>query len=162
MQKRLSEAYLIALQEMTGLYEQMLSVMETEKSAVAASDIDALVSATAEKQRLLAQLAACEQRGRQLTHQITAGKRPIDLASMLDLVAPEERGALKQTGTALKALLEKIRLKNRENRLLVQHCLTLVQNSLSFFNHWNRAESVYGATGTMRASKGGRLLSNNA
>ena len=145
-------------------YRQLLSVMITEKQATLSSNAEMMNSVVLRKQELMASLSRLEQQRRGLLQQI-AGRFRIPVSDLtIDTIAKLTNNnssvKIKHLGNTLAKLLPKVQQSNDENRALIQHCLSLVQNTLGFFQHWLAPGSVYGSKGRVNdGSLSGKLLS---
>ncbi len=147
-------------------YCRLLVIIEQETQAALGSDMHQLMSKSAEKQGLLAQLKRAElERARIVRHIAGALNLPhqeINLTTLAGEVRSPYGLQLRRLNASLVALVDKIRQANADSRLLLQHCLGLVRNALGFFYHWMGPAEVYGASGHMDGHMhGGRLLSGS-
>ena len=161
------EQLIKSLEQVDSLYDEALDLTQREKEAALASDIKRLMAATDEKRRLLAKITEVDQGRTLLIGQLANGlglpASKISLSSLAAKVEPRYGLRLQQIYDTLAGKVEKLRKANKESRLLFQHCLSLVQNSLSFFNFWTKNASVYGASGTVNSCGAGRhLVSSSA
>lgn len=163
MEKELSRI-METLDQTQQLYQDLLTMVQKERSAVLNSSVDHLSELLVDKEELLSQLAHLETlRNEQLkaiaghlqlptqslTLSMLAARSPAHLAQKIN----ERRGALKR-------LIGAISKVNEENRSMTRHCLSLVQGSLQFLQHWIRPPSIYGASGNIDdRTKSGHLLS---
>jgi hypothetical protein len=155
------------LEHMNTLYDEMLVLLQREKQAALASDIELLVSATDEKRRLLTKIKAAEQSRVDALKQTTARlKLPagrIRLKILAEQVDPLFGRELIRLNDLLRQKTKQVSKANKESRAFFQHGLNLIHNSLSFFNFWAEGTAVYGCTGLLQSGKTGkRLLSNTA
>jgi Mg2+ and Co2+ transporter CorA len=156
------------LRQTEATYKRLLALIEMEKSAVLASDIDQLTAAGAEKQVVISQLTGLEQQ-RQWQLQLLgkALRLPCETLNLSDLSARIDapyKEQLRDLQQRLNRVVERANHANNECRMLVRHCLRLVQNALGFFQHWMDTANVYGASGDMSGMgrSGGRLVSGCA
>jgi flagellar biosynthesis/type III secretory pathway chaperone len=154
------------LQQSEDLYRQLEALLRQETRAVVSGQIERLVALTSEKQGILAQLSLLSHQQGQLRYQLAGIYRMPNQGMSLSLLAervPEPYSQqLKQRRDSMRECLNGVRRLNQESRVLVQHCLKMVQNALSFFAGWASATPVYGSSGEMNTrSRGGRLLSSN-
>jgi flagellar biosynthesis/type III secretory pathway chaperone len=161
------EQLIKSLERMAALYDEALVLVLREKEAALASDIKGLMAATDEKHRLLAKIKEVDHGRNQLIGQLAGalGLPPakLSLLALAARVEPRDGRRLQRIYNALAAKIEKLRQANKESRLLFQHCLNLVQNSLSFFNYWTKNTAVYGSSGTMNSGVADKhLVSSSA
>lgn len=155
------------LQQCEELYHRMLSILELEKKVALAPNPSGLARVNDEKGVLLAQLKVLDHQRAALLEQIAGhldlfGDR-MTMSALIEKVAPAYRGQLKAVYDALQRIVSRVQYANHESRLLINHCLTLVKNTLGFFSHWTASAAVYGASGHVEADGvgHGRLLSNS-
>lgn len=138
------------------LYERMLDRLQREKAVMLGSQARQLTSLTEEKQALSAQLAKLEAR-RQVVLNRIAGELNLPahqlslriIARHADTLAAER---ILQVREALLDVTRAVREANEESRRLVQHCLGLVQGSLSFLRQLIGPPPVYGSSGGIVAN----------
>jgi flagellar biosynthesis/type III secretory pathway chaperone len=151
-----------ALEQVDTLYDEVLVLLQREKAAALASDIEGLMAATDEKRRLLAKISEVDQGRIQVIKQLASnlGLSPAEanLTTLAARVDPMYGPRLKRMYANLVGKVEQLRQANKESRILFHHCLNLVQNSLSFFNFWTRNTSTYGSSGTVSKAGAGRHL----
>ncbi len=155
---------LAILEKSEMVYQQMLPVIQREKQAALSAKSDQLTSASEEKEELLAQLQQLERKRQVLIHQIAAEchlpAEKIKLSTLADSSDPKQALRMKRLSASLSELVPKIKKANEENRAIIQHCLSIVQGALGFFQHWVIPTDVYGASGQMSLhQKGGNLIS---
>jgi flagellar biosynthesis/type III secretory pathway chaperone len=145
-------------------YSCLLPLLATERKAALEWNVQALVEATTEKQVVLARLSYSDRKRSRLLSQIAdqlhLPERQLTLRLLAEKVRSPLGTRLSSLHAGLKNLLEKIRRSNDENRLTVEHCLGLVQNSLAFWQYWTGPPKVYGVSGVINHGNGtGRVLS---
>lgn len=162
---RLIESFIETLRQTGAMYNRLLAAIEREKKAALASDIEQLTAAGTEKQTVLAQLFELDCKRTQHLHRLArALELPVDGVTLSDLAAAVDapyKRQLDDIHAQMKRVMEQVQRSNEECRMLIRHCLRLVQNALGFFQHWMESASVYGASGDLCKSQrgGGRLLS---
>jgi len=154
------------LQQTEGLYTQLLPVIEQEKTAATGSDVRRLTSAGAEKQNIVFQIKSLDQQlvrsMQNMAKVFHIPLRRLNLATLAEVVRPPHDRQLQELNSRLTVLLGKVQTANEECRILIRHCLRLVQNALGFFRHWMGTSDVYGASGNIRNdTDGGRFLSGS-
>ena len=163
---RLIESLFLILEQSQELYQRMLMVLDQEIRAALVSDIDQMTLATTEKNDLIIRLkeleserSACLQ---QIAKTMQLPRTRLTITTLLEHIEPHYGARLKSLNSSLTAVLAKVRRTNNESRLLIQHCLRLVKNSICFFNHWTGLANVYCASGNFNETvRGhGRFLSN--
>ena len=161
------EQLIQSLERIGALYDEALELVQREKEAALASDMRGLMAATDEKRRLLAKITEVDQGRSKLVRQMAGnfGLAPsrLSLSTLAAKVEPRYGRRLQLIYDTLVDKIEKLRQANKESRLLFQHCLSLVQNSLSFFNFWTEKAAVYGSSGAVNAGMAKRhLVSSSA
>jgi flagellar biosynthesis/type III secretory pathway chaperone len=156
-----------SMQQIQGACEQLVSFLQQEKNAALASDIQKMVTATQEKARVLCRIKELDLERNRLIGKLAVHLRLNAAKPSLSMIAqqvePFYGNQLYRLNDSLKDLLSKIRQVNKESRLIVRHCLSLVQNRLSFFNFWTTGSTVYKASGAIQTSRsGGNFVSNTA
>lgn len=148
------------------LYTRMLPVIEQEKQAALEIHPEHLHQLNTDKENLVTRLKALDQQRDRLLEQMAQLLPPsrecLTLSTLIHHVSPDHGAQLASLKISLAELFARIRRANDESRLLVAHCLTLVNNTLNFFSHWTRPMAVYGASGNIygNAQGQGRFLSN--
>jgi hypothetical protein len=146
-------------------YARLLGLIEDESRAAIASDMDRLLAAGVEKQNLIGQLGGLD---RQRMHALQRMGRelnvPFESLTVSVLAAKVHQPyaeQLRQVQQRLNTVMEQVRHSNEQCRMLISHCLRLVQNSLGFFQHRMDSANSYGAAGDLRNTRpdNGRLLS---
>ncbi len=163
---QLIEELIEQLQRAETLYLRMLSLIEQEKRAAIASDILQLTAVNEAKESLVIQINRLESRRQHLARQIAGllklPSEKLQLSALAVRVQMPHSGQLVQLSSRLKDLTGKVKQSNEECRMLIRHCLRLVQNGLNFFHYWMGMADVYGTCGNIKSAKGnGRLLSGN-
>ena len=155
------------LQQCEELYHRMLSILEFERKAALAPNPSDLVQANGEKETLLAHLQVLDGQRSALLAQIAdhmdISMDRLTMSGLIEKVAPGYRDQLKTVYDALQRIVLKVQYANNESRLLINHCLGLVKNTLGFFSRWTASTPVYGASGHVETNgRGhGRLVSNS-
>jgi flagellar biosynthesis/type III secretory pathway chaperone len=148
------EELIAALEQTASQYNSLLPILLEEKKAALSWNLQALIEATTEKQVILARIAYMDRNRSRLLNQLAAKLHLRERRLTLNQLAKNIRGPLGKRLSSLHAglndLMEKIRRSNEENRLTVEHCLTLVHNSLAFWQHWAGPVKVYGNSGIVR------------
>lgn len=161
------EQLIQSLERIDALYDEALVLVQREKEAALASDMEGLMAATDEKRRLLAKITEVDHGRSRLIRQMAGalGLAPskLSLSALAAKAEPRDARRLQLIYDTLAGKIEKLRQANKEGRLLFQHCLNLVQNSLSFFNFWTEKAAVYGSSGSVNAGMAKRhLVSSSA
>ncbi|MGD9188129.1 MAG: flagellar protein FlgN [Desulfobacteraceae bacterium] len=138
------------------LYESLLDRLQREKAVMLGSQARQLTRLTEEKQALSARLATLETRRQSVLNRIAgelnlpAGQLTLRMiARHADSMTAER---IVQVRQALIDVTRAVREANEESRCLVQHCLGLVQGSLSFLRQLISPPPVYGASGGIVAN----------
>ncbi len=145
-------------------YEELLTLLVREKQAAFHSDADLLNSVIVHKQELTAGLRRLERQRNGLIQQIAARLQipasSLSLSSLAGYADDPQATRIRHLRDSLSRLLPHIQRVNEENRVLIQHCLGLVQGTLGFFQRWLTPASIYGNQGRIgNGSVMGRLLS---
>jgi flagellar biosynthesis/type III secretory pathway chaperone len=146
------------------LYEALLGCLRREKAVMLGSRTRQLTLLAEEKQAMTAQLATLEAQRQMVLGRIAAGlKLPLQQVSLRIVARHEEAstaGRILNVRDALIEVTRAVKLANEESRCLVQHCLGLVQGSLSFLGQLISPPPVYGSSGGIVANaQNGHVLS---
>jgi flagellar biosynthesis/type III secretory pathway chaperone len=152
------------LEQTHALYERLLDRLNQEKNVMLGSQARKLMRLTIEKQELFAQLAMLEKQRQTACNRIACELqipvRQLNLKKISQYVGTTDAQRILTMRDALNNLIPKVRKANDESRSLMQHCLNLVQGSLSFLQHVINPPPVYGASGGIAdTSRSGHLLS---
>lgn len=146
------------------VYQALLTLADREKAAALGCNHQLLVQVNAEKEELLARLNRNERRRIDLLHRVVDDLKLSP--SQVCLSELESRGDARQAmrignlRSSLGTLVKKIKQANVENRQLIQHCLELSRNALSFFQHWITPAAIYGSSGRVASGhRNGKLHS---
>lgn len=152
------------LEKSEAIYQQLLPVIHREKKAAFGSQPDELALAVENKEELLVQLRQLERQRQIFLNQVSAESNTpmseLKLSLLADRVGEDQAFKMRQLSASLNELVRKIKDANEENRLVIQHCLSIVNNALGFFQHWVNPTDVYGASGKMSMyNNNGKLIS---
>lgn len=145
-------------------YACLLDRLNREKDVMLGSEARKLIRLTIEKQELFAQLDRLEKQRQTVCNRI-AGElqlpvKQLNLKKIAQYVGTADAKRILAIRDTLNSLIPKVQQANDESRSLMQHCLTLVQGSLSFLQHAINPPPVYGASGGIAdTSRSGHLLS---
>lgn len=146
------------------LYERLFDRLQREKAVMLGSQARHLTHLTAEKQALSAQLAKLEARRQLVLHRI-AGELNLPARQLtLSMIARHADAPAAERILHLRDALihatRAVRDANEESRCLVQHCLGLIQSSISFLRQMISPPPVYGSSGSIEGNaQNGHLLS---
>ena len=145
-------------------YRRLLAVLQEEKQAALSSTPDRLSTIIEEKAILMAELGRTERKRQLLLHGISAAwKIPAEhlrLSMLADKANAAQASKIEQLSVSLRDLVTRTKKANDENRLLVRHCLRIVNSAIGFFKHWVLPTDVYGASGRLTAhNNSGKLVS---
>lgn len=145
------EQLIAVLERSESIYQQLLPVFQKEKKAALSSDPEQLSSAVAEKEALLAQMRTLERQRQLLINKISTTwgvpVKAIRLSGLADKTQGTQAARLRRLNISLKELVQKIKRANEENRILIQHCLSIVHGAFGFLQHWMMPTDVYGSSG---------------
>lgn len=166
MMRRLIKEMIVVLEQAVSQYSSLLPLLQEEKKAALDWNIQALTEATTEKQVVLARIAYTDRSRNELLNQfaerLDVPRKQITLGRLVQKMPGPLGDHLSNLQAKLNDLLEKIRRSNDENRLTVEHCLSLVHNSLAFWQHWTGPPKVYGNSGMVQNGHGrGCVLSGS-
>lgn len=158
------EQLIAVLEKSESIYQQLLPVFQKEKKATLSSDPEQLSSAVADKQALLAQMGVLERQRQLLINKISitwsVPVKELRLSGLADRTQGTQAARLRRLNSSLKALVQKIKRANEENRRLIQHCLGIVHGAFGFLQHWMMPTDVYGSSGQVsRQHNNGNLVS---
>ncbi len=152
------------LEEETDLYRSLLSILQKEKKAVVASQLEELNEAGKEKESLILKIRILEEQrlrvqGR-LADSLRYDPQDLTLTKLSQLVGEPYSIRLKICYSNLLTLIPSIREINHSNKSLLTHSLELVRGSLTLLNNFAASNAVYHRTGEMKMSgKSGNVLS---
>ncbi len=160
------EPLIEVLEKSESIYQQLLPVFQQEKRATLSSEPDRFSAIVEEKEALLAQLRQLDRQRHLILHQISAvWNIPVNdlrLSTVADKLEGSQSAQIQELRLSLNELVKKIKRSNEENRLLIQHCLDIVQGTLGFFHQMVMPKDVYGASGRMSQHNGGGKLVSGA
>ncbi len=164
--KRMIKELIVVLEQAVSQYSSLLPLLQEEKKAALDWNIQALTEATTEKQAVLARIAYTDCSRNELLDQVAERldlpRKHITLGRLAQKMPGPLGDHLSSLQATLNDLLAKIRRFNDENRLTVEHCLSLVHNSLAFWQHWTGPPKVYGNSGMVQNGHGrGCVLSGS-
>ena len=148
------------------VYQSLLPVIFRERKAALGSDPRTLAESSLEKETLLAQLRPLEKQRLRLVGELGdhmgIPAANLSLSRLAEIADSEQTPRIERLRESFGRLVRKVKLENEQNRVLVQHCLTLTQGAIGFFQHWMIPASVYGASGRISSGQNnGHLLSGN-
>ncbi|MGD9366635.1 MAG: flagellar protein FlgN [Desulfobacteraceae bacterium] len=145
------EQLIAVLERSESICLQLLPVFQKEKKATLSSDPEQLSSAVADKEALLAQMRTLERQRQLLINKIsTTWNVPVKemrLSGLADRTQGTQAARLRRLHISLKELVQNIKRANEENRILIQHCLSIVHGAFGFLQHWMMPTDVYGSSG---------------
>ena len=146
------------------LYARLLDHLNQEKDVMLSSQARKLMRLTIEKQELFAQLARLEKQRQTVCNRIAGElKLPVNQLNLKQIaqnVGSTDAERILTIRESLNRMIPKVRRANDESRSLMQHCLHLVQGSLTFLQQVINPPPVYGASGGIAdKSRNGHLLS---
>ncbi|MBW1700769.1 MAG: flagellar protein FlgN [Deltaproteobacteria bacterium] len=152
------------LEEETGFYRSLLSVLQKEKKAVVDSKLDELNEAGKEKESLLLKIRILEEERLRIQERLadSLGYEPqgLTLTKLSQLVGEPYSTRLKVCYSNLLTLIPGIREINHSNKSLLTHSLELVRGSLALLNNFVASNAVYYRTGKMQSGdQSGNVLS---
>ena len=158
------EPLIEVLEKSESIYQQLLPVFQKEKRATLSSEPGRFSAIVEEKEALLAQLRQLDRQRHLILHQISAvWNIPVNdlrLSTVADKLEGSQSAQIRELRRSLKGLVQKIKRSNEENRLLIKHCLDIVQGTLGFFHQMVMPKDVYGASGRVSLYNGnGKLVS---
>ena len=147
------EKFLGLLEQQSELYQLLLTVIDDEKRAVIAANLDKLNEAGKTKENLLLKLRILEEQRKHMLDQLaTHLKQPVEiltLAKLSELVGPPHAHRLAGCRSKLLELIGKIRQANADNQDLFAHSLNLVRASVNLMNSLMSSSPVYYRTGNI-------------
>lgn len=162
--EQLLSRIITTLDETQRLYQDLMMMVQQERKAVLNSSVDQLSELLIEKENLLSQLTHLEKRRmgqlKQMAGQLHMPTQSLTLSKLAAQSPPHYAQKINERRTTLRRLIGDIGKVNEENRSMTHHCLSLVQGSLQFLQHWITPPSIYGASGSIDdRTKSGHLLS---
>lgn len=147
------EKFLGLLEQQTELYRLLLAVIDDEKNAVLAANLEKLNEAGKAKENLLLKLRILEEQRKHLLDKLAKHlKQPVEiltLAKLSELVGQPHAHRLAGCRSRLLELIGTIRQVNADNRDLFAHSLNLVRASVNLMNSLMSSSSVYFRTGNI-------------
>jgi flagellar biosynthesis/type III secretory pathway chaperone len=152
------------LEQSEGLCQALLTIAEREKAAALGYDHRELARTAAEKEEVLTRLNRTERKRIDLVQRIADDLKlsptQLCLSELGTRANSRQATRIESLRSSLGGLAKAIKRINAENRQLIQHCLDLSRNALSFFQRWMMPAAVYGASGRMSSNqRSGKLLS---
>jgi flagellar biosynthesis/type III secretory pathway chaperone len=165
MIQTLIEKLILVLRQTERSYQELLPMIQTEKEMVCEARIEALLSVSTEKKKLLIIIQQLDQKRdrllRQIATELNLDYEKLTLPMLTDYGDAQQSQQLGGLRQSLKSILSKVRASNNENRALIQHCLVVVGHAISFVLPQSETPSIYGASGAMaQRGRGGKLVSN--
>ena len=167
MEKRII-SFIEALRQTETMYNRLLELIEDENKAAMVSNVDRLNTIGIEKQNLISQLGRLDQQATRellnLADALHISSEDLTVSCLAQKVDSPFREQLLHLQQRLRAVVAQVQHANAQYRMLIDHCLRLVHNSLGFFQNWMDTSNVYGAAGDLRNRRpdSGRLLSGCA
>ena len=147
------EKFLGLLEQQTELYRLLLTVIDDEKNAVIAANLERLNEAGKTKENLLLKLRILEEQRKHLLDKLaTHLKQPVGnltLAKLSELVGQPHAHRLVGCRSMLLELIGRIQQANADNRDLFAHSLNLVRASVNLMNSLMSSSPVYFRTGNI-------------
>jgi flagellar biosynthesis/type III secretory pathway chaperone len=156
---------LFTLEEMVKRYQKLLAVLQKEKGLMIEGNLNDLVPCLSEKEVLLAELKALEERrlreidplARRL--QMTSrSEGTLSLRQLIGVVSLPYRGRLISCYDRLRALSSSVTEINQINGLLVGRILQQVNSLLGLLTHLSTTTQTYQATGFSHDFQSSRAL----
>jgi flagellar biosynthesis/type III secretory pathway chaperone len=147
------EKFLGLLEQQTELYRLLLTVIDDEKNAVIAANLERLNEASKTKENLLLKLRILEEQRKHLLDKLAKHlKQPVGtltLAKLSELVGQPQAHRLAGCRSMLLEIIGRIRQANADNRDLFAHSLNLVRASVNLMNSLMSSSPVYFRTGNI-------------
>jgi flagellar biosynthesis/type III secretory pathway chaperone len=153
------------LEHTTELYQALLAVVQNEKNAVVALDLQQLNEACKAKDNLLLKLRILEEQREQIMARLAAeiGCSPQGLTlSQLSLLVDESYACrLVALSRDLLALIQSLQSATQQNKFLISHSMQLIQSSYKLLNNLMAADPLYYRSGNVQnTDRTGKLLSS--
>ena len=146
------------------LYRKLLDLFHTERSAVLASDLEALNSVIMDKELLLQNIRQAELARREIADEMAsrlgleAGS--LTISQLIEKVDQPYASRIRSKGARLQALIDEIQVVSERNRSLCLQALQFVSGSIKLLTALSRPNQVYHATGRIQNGRPiGRMLS---
>lgn len=157
------DTFLGLLEQQTELFQVLLTVIDDERNAVIAANLEKLNEAGKIKENLLLKLRILEEQRKHLLAKLADHlHQPVEaltLAELSQLVAEPYAHRLAGCRSMLAELIRKIRKANEDNRDLFAHSLNLVKSSINLINNLMSSSPVYFRTGNIhRRDHTGKIL----
>ena len=148
------EKFIGLLAQQTELYRSLLTVIDDEKNAVIAANLEKLNEAGKIKENLLLKLRILEEQRKhlldKLAKHLSQPAQILTLAKLSELAGPPHSHRLAHCREVLLDLIGRIRQANADNRDLFAHSLNLVRASVNLMNSLMSSSQVYFRTGNIQ------------
>jgi len=142
------------LEQGTGIYETLLSVLQREKKAIIDSNFKDSNEAGKQKENLVLKIRILEEERLRVQERLadSLGYQPEDLTvtKLSQLVEEPYSTRLESCRSNLLALLQSIQEVNNSNKALIMHSLELVRGSLNLLGNLISDNPVYYRSGRVQ------------
>ena len=146
--------FLNLLDQISELYQALLTVLDNEKKAVIAANLKNLNEAGKVKDSLLRKLRILEEQRIHLLEQLASHlDQPVEnltLKNLSQFVKAPHASRLIRCRSKLLALVKKIQEANEHNKALFSHSIDLVKGSVNLLNNLMTASPVYFRSGNIQ------------
>ena len=144
-------------------YRALLSVLEGEKKAIVASNLDELKKTGREKEELLLKVRELEEQRQIMIKSIAEflelSPDDLTITKLAELVEEPYSARFSRLRSELLPLSRTIQDMNEGNKALIEHSAELVRSAFSFLNNLIAADAVYYRSGRMQQNdQSGRVL----
>jgi len=152
------------LEEETSLYGYIVSVLQQEKKAIVASELEALNETAKKKESLLLKIRILDEERTKILEKLGGflgyPSNDMTLRKISQLVEKPHSIRLNNCYSNLLALTQTIQDLNRGNKALIVHSLEIVRDSLSILTNLLPSNPLYYQTGEIKmAEQSGKILS---
>jgi len=147
------------------LYQRLLDLFFDERTALLASDLEALNTVIGAKENLLQDIRKVEVQRQKTAGQLATQLGVVDdqklsIAALSGRMEQSAAHRLKQAGEELQRLVASIQVESDRNRSLCLHALQFINGSLKLLTNLVCPETVYRPSGRMGVDRSsGRVLS---
>jgi flagellar biosynthesis/type III secretory pathway chaperone len=154
------------LEEASGHYQALLSVLESEKKAIVESNLNELGKVLKTKEALLCEIRIIEQKRQMMTENLAESLgcsfHDLTITKLAELTEEPQTGRFKCLCSDLPPLAESIHSVNDINKTLLRHSVELIKSSFAFLNNLIAANDVYYRSGRVQQTiQSGKVLSGS-
>ncbi len=147
------------LEEMFLFQQQLLLILQEEKSLIIDGKTDHLVSCVGKKEGVLNRIAQLEAERIQMMSPISPASSPLTLKALIPHLPLADQEKLETLRSGLEVLTTSIAELNEMNGILIERVLGQISDLFSLLRHMTSGEKTYQATGEISLVSSGRSIS---